>query len=193
MSENLKKYTCQSVLFCSGGAGYGLVEILCRGYTHLSMLIAGGLCFCFLIRISKSRRCLALKILAGALCITAVEFTIGCIVNLWLGLNVWDYSDEHLHLFGQICPRFTLLWGLLCAIVIPLCGFFAEGGPIRRKFYEPPLSGKSWSIADPENEPVPNKVGIKDPYWGIEPNSTSKLTLDKPGNLCRDASRRGLR
>ena len=36
------------VLFGIGALGYGLIEILWRGYTHYSMLTAGGICFCFL-------------------------------------------------------------------------------------------------------------------------------------------------
>ena len=35
------------VLFSIGAMGYGLIEILWRGYTHWSMLTAGGICFMF--------------------------------------------------------------------------------------------------------------------------------------------------
>ena len=38
----------QLFVFFIGAAGYGLLEILWRGYTHWTMLICGGICF-FLI------------------------------------------------------------------------------------------------------------------------------------------------
>ena len=33
------------LMFPIGALGYGLIEILWRGYTHFSMLLAGGICF----------------------------------------------------------------------------------------------------------------------------------------------------
>ena len=46
--------------------------------------------------------------------ITAIEFAAGCIVNLWLQMDVWDYSFLPLNLFGQVCLLYTFLWALLC-------------------------------------------------------------------------------
>ena len=34
----------------------------------------------------------------------------GCIVNLWLGWDVWDYSGMPGNILGQVCPRYFLLW-----------------------------------------------------------------------------------
>jgi len=104
-----------------GGLGYGLLEILCRGYTHISMILVGGICFVAMVRISKSSLTFAAQCLTGALFITAMEFAAGWLVNLRMGLGVWDYSQEPLHLYGQICPKFTILWCALCAVVLPLC------------------------------------------------------------------------
>ena len=36
------KYT---LLFFVGGFAYGGIEIMTRGYSHISMMIAGGICF----------------------------------------------------------------------------------------------------------------------------------------------------
>lgn len=47
--------------------------------------------------------------------ITVVELIAGVILNVWLGLGVWDYSNMAYNLWGQICPQFTLLW---CALSI---------------------------------------------------------------------------
>lgn len=121
MSTTVKKYACRTVQFCSGGAAYGIIELLWRGYTHLSMLILGGICFRLLIRISKTERRLAVKSFTGGVCITVAEFLTGCVVNLWLGLSVWDYTKEPCQLMGQVCIRFFLLWTFACFAVIPLC------------------------------------------------------------------------
>ncbi len=121
MSAKAKKYTCWGLQFCSGGASYGFLEILWRGYTHVSMLIVGGICFCIMIRIAKMESSLLAKSILGGLFITTAEFISGCIVNIWLGLSVWDYSNEPLAICGQVCIRYTLLWVMLCAIIIPIC------------------------------------------------------------------------
>lgn len=113
--------------FLTGGAGYGAIEILCRGYTHISMVLAGGLSFLLLLRMARSSRSLGLLSVLGGLSVTVIELVIGCVVNLWLGLSVWDYSHEHFHIWGQICPRFTLLWILLCGTVLYLCRLTVKG------------------------------------------------------------------
>jgi|GEM_PF-265967 len=108
---------------CTGGVCYGVLEVLWRGYTHVSMLIVGGICFCILIRLSKTSLNGLVKCLVGGLCITAVEFAAGCIVNLWLCLEVWDYSAEQGHIMGQVCIRFTVLWCGLSAVILPACQY----------------------------------------------------------------------
>ena len=40
------------------------------------------------------------------------------IVNLWLGLDVWDYSGLPGNILGQTCPQFALLFLPLSAIAI---------------------------------------------------------------------------
>lgn len=59
-----------------------------------------------------------LAALAGAALVTAAEFAVGCVVNLLLGWNVWDYSGWRVQLLGQICLVFCLLWYLLCLGVL---------------------------------------------------------------------------
>ncbi len=49
----------------------------------------------------------------SALIITTVELITGVIVNLWLGLNVWDYSKQPYNLLGQICLLYTNIWFFL--------------------------------------------------------------------------------
>ncbi len=108
-------------LLLVGGLGYYCIELVYRGYSHWSMMICGALTFLAIYRINERfpDTALVLRALLGASVITAVEFLAGCIVNLMLGLNVWDYSELPYNLLGQICLPFSLLWFLLC---LPVCG-----------------------------------------------------------------------
>lgn len=119
LSYNLKKYI---IVFLIGAAGYGMLETLFRGFTHWTMLITGGIVFIILYYVySKNENApLWQKALVGALIITIIELAVGCIVNLWLGWNVWDYSAYPYNFLGQVCLTFTVLWFLLC---IPLSYF----------------------------------------------------------------------
>ena len=98
-----------------GGVAYGLMELCWRGFTHPSMVLTGGICFALILEVNRRFPEMPL-ILRSALCavsITAVEFAVGILVNRVLSLSVWDYSDEWLNLFGQICPLYSCLWFLL--------------------------------------------------------------------------------
>lgn len=59
-----------------------------------------------------------LQALACAALVTLVEFVSGCVLNLWLGLDIWDYSDLPLNLLGQICLPFSVVWLVLCFLFI---------------------------------------------------------------------------
>ena len=112
------------LLFVSGGLIYGLIEIAFRGYTHWSMLIAGGICFLLIYLINANFNIPKWQkwILGGAV-ITAVEFVTGCIVNLLLGWNVWDYSAHRFNLMGQICLLFSIMWVGLSIPAVECCNF----------------------------------------------------------------------
>lgn len=115
----IKKNT---IFFASGGIGYGLLEILWRGRTHWSMVIAGGLCFMLFSRVAEKFRHRSLFYKA-ALCsagVTAVEFVFGVVFNMVLKKNVWDYSDVPFNVLGQICPLYTVLWGVLGLLLVPV-------------------------------------------------------------------------
>jgi uncharacterized membrane protein len=63
----------------------------------------------------------------GSIIVTILEFIAGCILNLWLGLNVWDYSDLPFNILGQICPQFTFLWLFISSYGIILDDFSRYG------------------------------------------------------------------
>ena len=103
-----------------GGALYCLIEVLWRGYSHVSMFLAGGFCFWMLSRIGRLLRPLWQRAVLGAVAVTAVEFLSGLLLNRVLQLGVWDYSAYRFNLLGQICLLYFLLWIPLCAAGILL-------------------------------------------------------------------------
>ena len=106
--------------FLAGGVGYGLIELLWRGRTHWSMVMAGGACLVILCIINEAmgKKHIILRAVAGALAITAVEFAVGVVVNRMLGLGVWNYGEMFGNVMGQICPLYSFLWFLLCIPVL---------------------------------------------------------------------------
>ena len=112
-----------SFTFAIGAFVYTCLEVLWRGYTHISMTITGGVCLVLLYMLNVYLRDtpLFLKCLAGALSITAVELAVGCVVNLWLRLDVWDYSALPYDLMGQVCLGYSAMWLLLCLPAFFIC------------------------------------------------------------------------
>lgn len=111
------------ILFGMGGLVYLLIEMLYRGRTHWTMFLVGGLCF-YMVGIVNEifpwDMSFLLQCLIGGIIITTVEFFSGCIINLWLAWNVWDYSNVPFNILGQICLPFTLLWIIISAPAIIL-------------------------------------------------------------------------
>lgn len=108
-----------------GGTAYYALELLCRGYSHWSMAICGGICLDAIYHINRrwNKKHILLRAAAGAAVITAVELVCGCLVNLTFHLNVWDYSHLPLNFLGQICLPFSLLWMGLCLPLCAICSF----------------------------------------------------------------------
>lgn len=72
-----------------------------------------------------------LQALSCAVLVTAVELAAGVILNIWLGLDIWDYSHLPFNLWGQICPQFAAVWWFLCMVFIPAFDWLrwsVEGG-----------------------------------------------------------------
>ena len=113
-------------LWAIGGALYYAFEIIFRGYSHWSMFVLGGICmafFAFQGRSSRWREPLWIQIIRCTVFVLAGEFITGLIVNKWLDIGVWDYSDQPFHLFGQICLPFAVIFSGLCAAGILLDGY----------------------------------------------------------------------
>jgi uncharacterized membrane protein len=105
-----------AILFVIGGAVYALCELMWRGYTYPAMAFVGGLCFILLGEINNWLSYdtpLLLQGLIGAGIITAIEFVSGFVLNILLGLNMWDYSQMPFNVLGQICLYFAGIWYVL--------------------------------------------------------------------------------
>ncbi len=127
--ESMRKFCQTADLFAIGGGTYGLIEVLWRGYTHWSMALLGGALFLLIgagNRFLPAGTPLLVRGLAGAGVITAAEFAAGCILNLGLGLAVWDYSDMPFQLLGQICLPYSFLWVVLTMVASALHGFICR-------------------------------------------------------------------
>ena len=120
-----------------GGMLYWAIEMIFRGYSHFSMAILGAWCFVALGLINEVipwSMPLFQQIIIGETIILASEFFAGCVLNLWLQLNIWDYSNLPGNILGQICWQFALLWIPLVAFGIVLDDwvrwrFFGEEKP----------------------------------------------------------------
>jgi uncharacterized membrane protein len=87
------------------------------------MFIVGGICF---ILIGLINEYLSFKTplwkqqLIAASIVTGIELIAGLILNLWLKLDIWDYSNLSFNLLGQICLQYSIIWFLLSLLAIVL-------------------------------------------------------------------------
>lgn len=104
-----------------GGSTYCSLEVIFRGRSHWSMVVLAFILFLLIGSLNNLfpwEMSLAKQGVIGACMVTVLEFITGCIVNIWLGWNVWDYSNMPLNILGQVCLPFSLLWILLSIVCI---------------------------------------------------------------------------
>lgn len=104
-----------------GGSTYCSLEVIFRGRSHWSMVVLAFILFLLIGSLNNLfpwEMSLAKQGIIGACIVTVLEFITGCIVNIWLGWNVWDYSNIPLNILGQVCLPFSLLWILLAIVCI---------------------------------------------------------------------------
>lgn len=101
-----------AVLGYLGGMAYMTLELLWRGWSHGSMFLLGGVCFLLIGNIHGlfPEMPLIFQSVMGAVVVTVLEFISGVVLNLWLGLRVWDYSYAPFSFMGQVCLGYSFLW-----------------------------------------------------------------------------------
>lgn len=130
---NIVKYC---VIFVVGAVVYMTIEILYRGFTHWTMGVLGGISL-ILIGIIDEFTTEDLPLLVQAplasIIITLLEYYAGCILNLKLGMDIWDYSGLPFNVDGQICLYFSLAWMVLGMVAVVI------DNSIRHYFFGEPM------------------------------------------------------
>lgn len=101
------------ILATIGGFIYTCIELLFRQRTHWSMFLVGGILFLLVGLINEFytwETPLWKQGLIASGIITVVEYVAGLLFNIWLKMDVWDYSGQFCNLQGQICLLFSFLW-----------------------------------------------------------------------------------
>ena len=109
------------VLLLIGGTTYFSIEMLWRGHSHWTMALVGGVCFILIGAINEYlpwELGMIQQAFIGASIVTAVELIAGLILNVWLKLGIWDYSNMPFNLWGQICLPFFFAWLALSIVAI---------------------------------------------------------------------------
>jgi len=123
-----------AVLFIICGITYYLLEVLARGHSYFSMLVVGGLAGVLIGGLNNTiynwSTPLILQQFVSMLIITSLELISGLILNTWLNLGIWDYSNQWGNIAGQICPKFMVLW-----FFVSLIGIFIDDF-VRWKFFD---------------------------------------------------------
>lgn len=123
MLKFIKQLIKYIFLFFVGAGLYIVIELLFRGHSHWTMGILGGISFIsigLINEIFEWNTPLLLQCVIGGEIITIYELIAGIILNIWLGMGIWDYSHMPFNILGQISLPFTLAWCGLSLIGIIL-------------------------------------------------------------------------
>lgn len=101
-------------IFCFIKNGKIVNRGLCRG--PVCPIYGIGICLSALL-LSRIDNFLLLALLSMAVA-TVLELVVGLFSDRVLGKRLWDYRRERGNILGYICPRFSVIWGLLLATVI---------------------------------------------------------------------------
>lgn len=121
----------------------GIYRIPKGGYANIAMLFVGGLCGVLVGSINQIPKFYKMAVWKQAVIGTAltlvVEYVSGYILNIKMGLDIWDYSDMYFNLNGQVCFEFAVIWFLLMPTAIWLEDY------IRFKFWG---EGEKYGLKD---------------------------------------------
>lgn len=106
---NILKYI---TLFFIGSIVYMTMEIMWKGETHWTMGVLGGICLIIIGLINElfSDIPLLYQGFIGSIIITFLEYFSGMLLNVKLGLGIWDYSMLPWNVDGQVCLYFSIIW-----------------------------------------------------------------------------------
>lgn len=140
-------YVFMEVAYTSITAG----ELRLVGHSSLWMMLVGGCLGVILDNLNEIKwlRKLdyRLRVFIGGTSIIALEFISGCILNLWLGFDIWDYSKSFGNLLGQIDVMHSMYWygitpfGFWVGDVIRHYMFDEEKPPSLGNYYKRVITG----------------------------------------------------
>ena len=140
MSKRARKAILSMLLWFWAGGVYFFIEVLWKTLRGRPDAISWTMFLLAIILAIPLERCgaemkwetpLWVQGLVCGTAITAAELAAGLVLNVWLGLGVWDYSGLWGNFLGHVCPQFWLLWcfGSIPSIVIlDWLRYAVEGG-----------------------------------------------------------------
>jgi len=118
-------YICLEVFFGSSSGAF-FKEAFCLDKSYWSLMgmssmwmgLVGGITFISLGLINENKFIrfkvpYILQFILGGLIITGYELLSGIILNLGLGLNIWDYSTRFWNFLGQINLYTSIIWFII--------------------------------------------------------------------------------
>ena len=125
-------------LFCSCATAGWCLEVVYRAFRHRKVVNPGFLTGCCLpiygtggmilywLSSMKFRSLpneylrVAAILLIAMVIMTLIELVGGLVAVKYFRVKLWDYSGEWMNFQGVICPKFSLIWGVVAAAVIRL-------------------------------------------------------------------------
>ena len=107
---------CAETVFAAVRYGRFVRRGLLRG--PVCPIYGVGICLSYLL-LGTVRSFITLALLSMAVA-TIVEFLVGLLADKALKSRLWDYRGEKGNILGYVCPRFSLIWGVVSAVVIRL-------------------------------------------------------------------------
>ena len=143
MNNHWKRFLQVLFLFQLSGIVYVFIELLYRGYSHITMFFCAGLCGLFLAYLNDffsydmDFRC---QVLISTVFCTFTEWIFGLIFNT--DYSIWDYRDLPFNLTpdSQVNLIFCMAWALIATFGIPLLDFiewkFFDYMPNEKPYYK---------------------------------------------------------
>ena len=121
-------------LFCSCATAGWCLEVVYRAFRHRKVVnpgfltgcclpiygMGGAILYCLsglkLRALPNEYVRIAVILLIAMAIMTLIELVGGLIAVKYFRVKLWDYSDEWMNFQGVICPKFSLIWGLVCAL-----------------------------------------------------------------------------
>lgn len=97
-----------------------------RGWLHLPICPIYGFCAMALLLILRRIKSPALIFVVGTAVTTAAELAASYVLDLFIDDSLWDYNNWAFNFQGRIALGSSLIFGILCVLLIKVLHPFAE-------------------------------------------------------------------